>query len=179
MILDNCIPLVVLGPNNIDKWWLPKSWKELHQATITFKNYMTNAYEEEKQSMAHGKKEKNNLMTSLVRASQAVTDSDALAAGKDRANPPQGPGGLTEQEIYGNIFVFNFAGHDTTANSLAFGLALIATRHDVQDWISEEINAVFGDQTPETSSYSTAFPRLKRCLAVMVCQEEIKCGVGY
>ncbi|CAD6445644.1 b9eaa774-2cf2-4e9f-826b-e6514ce54bdb [Sclerotinia trifoliorum] len=154
LILDNCIALVALGPKNLDKWWLPKSWKPLHEATVTFQNYMTNAYEEGKQAAADGSTHGNNLMTSLVRASQA------------ESKEASSHGGLTEQEIYGNIFVFNFAGHDTTANTLAFGIALIATRPDVQAWIAEEIKEVFGDQEPETSNYAEIFPRLKRCLAV-------------
>lgn len=154
LILDNCIALVALGPKNLDKWWLPQSWKPLHDATVTFQNYMTNAYEEGKKAAADGSTHGNNLMTSLVRASQA------------ESKEASSQGGLTEQEIYGNIFVFNFAGHDTTANTLAFGIALIATRPDVQDWIAEEINEVFGDQEPETSNYAEIFPRLKRCLAV-------------
>ncbi|KUL86399.1 hypothetical protein ZTR_08167 [Talaromyces verruculosus] len=155
IILDNCIPLVALGPNNLNKWWLPRSWKELYQATVIFRNYMTSVYEEEKRSVADGKKGGNNLMTSLVRASVDAVSGDG-----------NNQGGLTEQEIYGNIFVFNFAGHDTTANTLAFGIALIATRPDIQNWISEEINAAFGDKDPVISSYVELFPRLKRCLAV-------------
>jgi cytochrome P450 len=86
MILDNCIPLVAPGPNNLKYSWLPKSWRELHQVTVTFRNYMTTVYEEEKQSVSDGKTEGNNLMTSLVRASQAVTASSE--------------NGLAEQEIY-------------------------------------------------------------------------------
>lgn len=157
MILDNCIPLLALGPNNLTKWWLPKSCKELHQAIVTFRKYMTSVYEEEKRSVADGNKRSSNLMTSLVRASANAERTDG-----------NHQGALTEREIYGNIFVFNFAGHDTTANSLAFAIALIATRPDVQDWISEEINAVLGNQDPATSSYVESFPRLKRCLAVAV-----------
>ncbi|PQE02867.1 cytochrome P450 protein [Rutstroemia sp. NJR-2017a BBW] len=154
LILDNCIPLVALGPKNLEKYyqWLPKSWKELHHATVTFKKYMTDVYEEEKQAVAEGKPRGNNLMTYLVRASQTEKGSQ---------------GGLTEQEIYGNIFVFNFAGHDTTANSLAFCIVFIATRPDVQEWISEEINSVLGEQDAKISSYVDTFPRLKRCLAVV------------
>lgn len=79
---------------------------------------MTLVYEEKKQSVVDGNNGSSNLMTSLVRASADAVDGN-------------NQGGLIEQEIYGNIFVFNFAGHDTTANSLAFGIALIATRPDV------------------------------------------------
>ncbi|PQE22650.1 cytochrome P450 protein [Rutstroemia sp. NJR-2017a BVV2] len=161
MILDNAIPLVALGPDNLNKWWLPKSWKKLHQATITFRNYMTTVYQEEKEALAHGKSRGNNLMTSLVRASQTdTTDMTSTSKGTTTG------GGLTEKEIYGNIFVFNFAGHDTTANSLALAVALMATRPDIQDWISDEISVVFGGEDPENSIYSDCYPRLKRCLAV-------------
>jgi len=164
LILDNCIPLVALGPNNLNKWWLLRSWNELYEATVTFRNYMTAVYEEEREAIAHGQNRATNLMTSLVRASQTVTEVDGMAQG---GSPQQT--GLTEQEIYGNIFVFNFAGHDTTANTLAFGIALIATRPDIQDWIAAEIKIVFGNENPVTSSYIEKFPRLKRCLAIAVC----------
>ena len=167
LILDNCIPLVALGPNNLNKWWLLKSWNELYEATITFRNYMRTVYKEEKEAIAHGGKRATNLMNSLVRASQTVKKSAVDDTGKD-ASPQQV--GLTEPEIYGNIFVFNFAGHDTTANTLAFGIALMATRPDVQDWIAAEIKIVFGNEDPVKSSYTESFPRLKRCLAVAVCR---------
>jgi cytochrome P450 len=169
LILDNCIPLVALGPNNLNKWWLPRSWKELYKATVTFRRYMTSVYEEEKEAFSRGKKQGSNLMTSLVRASQAVAEQDSNTVFKNQDRSQLAQGGLTEQEIYGNIFVFNFAGRDTTANTLAFGIALIATRPDVQDWIAEEINDVFSGQDPQTSSYAEKFPRLVRCLAVTVC----------
>jgi cytochrome P450 len=169
LILDNCIPLVVLGPKNLSKWWLPKKWKRIYQATITFRNYMTRIYEEEKQTMLHGISSSNNLMRSLITASQSMAeaaDADAKEGKSTLLRPQQG--GLTEEEIYGNIFLFNFAGHDTTAHSLAFGIVLLATRPDVQDWISEEIRHVLADQDTENWSYSEVFPRLKRCLAVLV-----------
>ena len=66
------------------------------------------------------------------------------------------------------MFVFNFAGYDVTANSLAIGICLLATRPDIQDWIAEEINAVLAGVESKESSYEAAFPRLPRCLAVVV-----------
>lgn len=96
---------------------------------------MTKAYEGEKQAMMRDDKLENNLMKSLVCASQANVNQKGSTTG-----PHQG--GLTEEEVYSNLFVFNFAGHDVTANSLAIGICLLATRPDIQDWIAEEINAV-------------------------------------
>lgn len=168
IILDNCIALVVLGPNNLSKWWLPKRLKKVYQATVVFRTYMTGLYEEEKQAMLHGETESNNLMTSLIRSSQKMTVEANADSEKRGPLLDHEQGGLTENEIYGNIFVFNFAGHDTTANILAFGIVLLATRPDVQDWSAEELLYVLGDQGPENWSYNAVFPRLKRCLAVLV-----------
>ena len=83
--------------------------------------------------------------------------------------------GLTEEEVYGNVFVFNFAGHDATANSLAIGICLLATRPDIQDWIAEEINAVLTGVKSEDSSYEATFSRLPRCLAVVVSNPLASC----
>ena len=154
LILDRCIPLFVLGRNNLKNPWLPRSLRELHQATLVFQNHMTEAFEAEKQNLGQKNQSEGNMMTALVRASQGSVH------GKEED--------LTEEEVYGNIFVYNFAGHDATANSLAIGVCLLATRPRVQDWIAEEINAVLGSTAPAESVYGSTFPRLHRCLAVVV-----------
>ena len=66
------------------------------------------------------------------------------------------------------VFVFNFAGHDATANPLALGVSLLATRPDIQDWIADGINSVLTGFDSLESSYEAIFPHLKRCLAVTV-----------
>ncbi|KAL9012108.1 MAG: hypothetical protein Q9173_003107 [Seirophora scorigena] len=157
-ILDNCILLMILGQKFIAKPWLPDKLRKLHLATITFKKYMTDVYEEEKKSIAEEKPGATNLMTSLIRASAESTSPE---------NTSDLQGGLTESEIYGNVFVFNFAGHDTTAHTLAFAIVLLAAHPSVQDWVSEELRHVLSEQKPEDRVYQRTFPRLKRCLAVL------------
>ena len=164
MILDNCILLMVLGQEFLSKKWLPSKWKKLHQATITFKRYMTEVYEEEKASIAKGNQGGKNLMTSLIRASADVAGTTET----DIHGSIHNQGGLTENEIYGNMFVFNFAGHDTTAHTLAFAVVILSAHPNVQDWISEELQHVLGDTDVETWNYPETYPRLKRCLAVLV-----------
>ncbi|KAJ4286037.1 hypothetical protein N0V90_013384 [Kalmusia sp. IMI 367209] len=147
-ILDNCVLLFVLGTDIIKKPWLPAKAQELNAAVQSFKAYMTEVYEEEKKAFAEGKPAANNLMTQLVRASL-------------------GDDGLSETEIYGNIFVFNFAGHDTTAHTLAFTIYLLATAPEIQDWVLEELNYVLGEKPIEEWSYTNDFPKLKRTLALL------------
>jgi len=121
--------------------------------THALQKYMTQVYEEEKRAFVQGKSTDRNFMTSLVRASQEETTKSSL-------------GGLTESEIYGNMFTFNFAGHDTTAHTFTFALYFLAANSATQDWISEEIHHIMGDRQPHEWLYSDS-PRLKRCLAVM------------
>jgi cytochrome P450 len=158
MILENCILIMALGPKFLAgaRPYLPSRWKlaKLADTCAAFQRYMTDQYEEEKRaSMAYEKTgAARTLMSSLVSASQ------------DEARVSTG---LSETEIYGNMFMLNFAGHDTTAHTFTFALYFIAANPDVQDWLSEEIQAVVGNE-PIDWKYAASFPRLKRCLAVML-----------
>lgn len=149
-ILENSIVIMVLGTKFLAKPWLPQSLRNLHYACASFQGYMTELYEAEKKNSVEGSVAERNLMTSLVRASQQETDES-----------------LTESEIYGNMFVFNFAGHDTAAHMFVWVMYFLAGNPDVQDWLNEEIQHVFGDRPAEEWNYRADFPRLKRCLSVV------------
>lgn len=117
---------------------------------------MTAIYEEEKRASIQppstsASNRETTFITSLVRASQ---DETIQSSG----------GGLMEQELYGNMFMLNFAGHDTTAHTFAFALYFLAAHRDVQEWVAEEHDGPDGN---EEEDYRRDFPRLKRCLAVM------------
>jgi cytochrome P450 len=154
LILENCVLIMAFGTQFLSKPWLPNKFRKMHESCVSFQRYMTDLYEEEKQSFAEGRSTDRNLMTSLVRASQSEATS--------------GAGGLTEQEIYGNMFVLNFAGHDTTAHTFTFALFFLAANPDIQDWIHEEVHRVFGDRPVNEWNYTADFPKLKRCLSVML-----------
>lgn len=152
---------MALGPKALSKArpWLPKSWKLgiLADRCAVFQRYMTELYEEEKSQArlkagSGGGASTKTLMSSLVRSSQ------------DEAQ--QNGSGLTESEIYGNMFMLNFAGHDTTAHTFTFAIHFLAANPAVQDWVSEEVRTVLGDNNDW--DYATHFPRLRRCFAVML-----------
>ncbi|KAK7957335.1 uncharacterized protein PG986_006557 [Apiospora aurea] len=130
----------------------PASLRRVHQAIVAFHQYMTQVYEEEKRSMAQNGETNRTLMSTLVRASAEETDPATR---------------LTERELYGNMSIFNFAGHDTTTHSIVFSLMHLAINPDAQEWISEEICSVFGDSPVSEWDYSS-FPRLKRCVVVLM-----------
>ncbi|KAF8135969.1 cytochrome P450, partial [Mycena galopus ATCC 62051] len=70
---------------------------------------------------------------------------------------------LDDQELIGNIFVLLFAGHETTAHTLAGTLGFMAIHDDIQDEIAEHIISVVGtDREPEFEDYS----KLDKVLAI-------------
>ncbi|KAF3055565.1 Cytochrome P450 3A13 [Daldinia childiae] len=157
LILENLIVILALGPKtlaSLARYWLPSKLRTVNEAVVSFQKHMTTMYEEQKRAFAAGEENSdNNLMTLLVRASQEAASDQS--------------GGLTESEIYGNMFTFNFAGHDTTAHSSTFALYFLAANPQVQDWISEEIQSVLGGRQPHEIDYRTEFQRFKRCLSVL------------
>jgi cytochrome P450 len=162
LILENIFLILIFGPKFLTNRFLPKSWTRIGQATADFKFHMVKMVEEEKQLIAKGKPGGGNIINSLIRASEEVSKSPTGAGGEHSFR------GLTENEVYGNIFVYNFAGHDTMAITLNWALYLLAAYPDIQDWISEEINTVIPNDQSSTWTYSEAYPKLNRCLAVLV-----------
>jgi cytochrome P450 len=78
---------------------------------------------------------------------------------------------LTEEEIAGNLFIFTAAGFDTTSNTMSYAICLLAAFPEWQAWIQAEIDVVRGDLRNDhvaMQNYAMSFPKLTRCLAVMV-----------
>lgn len=159
-VLDNSILLMLLSPKFLLNPWLPESFRRIGTAAADFKQYMVRMLEEEKRSQQEGKADAGTLMSSFVRALENP--------GKTAANSHSHSRGLTRDEIFGNIYVINFAGHDTTANTLAFAVLMLAAYPKVQEWIAEELREIIKDDTQKAWEYETLFPKLKRCRSVMV-----------
>ncbi|KAF4629650.1 hypothetical protein G7Y89_g8493 [Cudoniella acicularis] len=164
-VLDNSIFLMLLTPKRLLSLpFLPREWRRIGRAAEDFKQYMLRMLEEEKASIAEGKADTGTLMSSFVRALENPGKEKMKEGDKvDRR------GGLTRDEILGNIYVINFAGHDTTANTLAFCVLLLAAYPDIQEWVAEELRECIKDSEQDNSwEYDVLFPRLKRCRAVML-----------
>lgn len=160
-VLDNIIMLMILSPKLLSLSFAPESWHRIARAAADFKEFMIRMLDEETIALKEGKSGSGGLMTSFVRALDVKQKEDAKGSANSTTLK-----GLTADEIFGNIFVINFAGHDTTANTLAFSMLLLAAHPDVQDWVAEELQEL----TPanEKWEYSFLFPKLKRCKAILV-----------
>lgn len=165
IILQNALIIMVLPEGAFSPSFMPLKWQRIGWAVKSFREHMQRQIEDERSLMQSGKPGTGNLVSNLVRASNEAEDDMGGTRKHDSPNKS-----LSKAEILGNIFVFNFAGHDTTAISFGYILLLLAAHNDVQDWVHEELEQYIGDQDPKALSYNELFPKLKRCLAVLVCQ---------
>ena len=105
--------------------------------------------------------QKPDILTQLVAASAEAGEQDAKTTTKY--------GALTKEEMSGNLFIFNVAGFDTTANTLSYALAYLARYPQWQDWLLEEIDDIIprGAET-DLWDYANTYPRARRVLAFML-----------
>ena len=122
--------------------------------------YMAELINHERELIAKHEAGSGNLLSNLVRESDKVK-TESLGSCRR---------GLEEHEIYGNLFLFSVAGHETTANTLCYCIMLLTAHPQYQDWVREELNHVVGNSSQEAWNYEDVYPKLTRCLALMVSQ---------
>ena len=160
MILRNFTFLTVLPMNLMSFWFMPAKMQRIGQACREFKLYMSEMVSQERQALIEHREEKANLLSAMVRASERDAGKDA----ESKSNY-----GLTDDEIFGNLFIYNMAGHETTANTVATAIAYLAANPDRQEWLSQQIVQILGERSePADWAYEASFSKLARCMAVMV-----------
>jgi cytochrome P450 len=136
---------------------MPEYVRKVGTAMGEFPMYTREMLEKERMLSTSSAQPRNNLMSTLVKASDEEKKQDT----KSKISQS-----LSEQEIMGNLFQFTLAGFDTTANTLAYAVTTLAAYPEWQDWIIEEIDYVFREG--RDMDYEKTYPKLGRCLALMV-----------
>lgn len=86
-----------------------------------------------------------------------------------------GPSGtLSKSEIIGNSFIFLFAGHETSANSIHFSIILLAIHLSSQVRLQADIDKIVGDKSTSELSYLTDMPRLYNSMVGAVMNEQLR-----
>ncbi|KAH5418432.1 hypothetical protein HBI23_153690 [Parastagonospora nodorum] len=153
-ILRGIILIAIFGGETLRKSsWMPTSWKQVGQAVQDFRSYVLKMIQEERESIANNTSTRKDLVSALVRASLVQQPDDA----RDMT--------ISEQDMISNIFVYGFAGNDTTAISLAHTIMNLAAHPATQEWIREEIQHYCADDDSTAWPYDT-WTKLVRCQAV-------------
>ena len=152
-IVNNIFPAVFIPAGLMTLPFMPNAVQELGFAKAEFPQHLKKTIADERCSPTYN----NTLIASLVR----IADQDTTPAMKTSKTSTY----LSEDEITGNLFNFTIAGFDTTANTLTYAIAFLALYPEWQDWVIEGIHE---DLQQCAGDYSTMFPLLTRCLALMV-----------
>lgn len=164
-ILTTLVPIMVFGEKTLRKsWWLPDSWRKAGYAVSDFRSYVTDLINEERELIAQGKQNSPNLVTNLVRACEE--EDDGTLETENGGAKPGKRAILTKDEIISDLFVFAFAGNDTTAVTLTYLMAELAANPHIQDWLSEEIRYYTTSSDCSKWDYATCM-KFKRCWATV------------
>lgn len=161
-----------LGPDRVK--YLPKLFRDHVLAAQAFRKQMRQLVEERKVEVAAGIANENIFLNAMIAKSDEMRQekqTKSTSGGGDLGELDAGAGGgLSDDEIFANMFDYNIAGHETTAHSLNYCFHILSVEPQWQDWIREEVDHVYGMSAldPSTLEYEQYFYRLKRCLALMV-----------
>jgi cytochrome P450 len=104
-----------------------------------------------------GDNREENLLTALIRAEEMGDEKEGRL--------------MEPHEVMGNAFIFLFAGHETTANSLHYTMILLAQRPDMQQRFLDEVDEIYDRAALEGRDqleYELDFSRAGWTLAIMV-----------
>lgn len=181
MYRDNLTPLITnivilcLAPKWLYKYgprfagFLPRAIREHVLMAQTFRGLMRQLVEERRAKIKSGQATENIFLNAII--SKATFDTSQQSGEKDLKNSATQRDYLTEDEVFGNMMDYNIAGHETTAHTLNYCFHLLSVEPQWQKWIQDELDHVFADSQemdPDTLDYGQIFPRLTRCLALMV-----------
>ncbi|RYN57290.1 hypothetical protein AA0114_g2654 [Alternaria tenuissima] len=167
-ILGSIIQIFILGEEGLKAWWTPKSWKGAAEAMAIFRSYILRLMDEERIHVKQGRTDRQHLVARLVRAldtNQSPGEAPLYEVADE--NKAIKTVNMTEEEIISNLFVYAFAGNDTTAIALTSILYHLAANPQSQEWISEELHHYLTSSDTNTWSFEN-FKKLKRCGAVIM-----------
>lgn len=159
-LVEGLLVLAVLPPRLLNQSWVPTRLRKIGKAYYNFYEHSSELLQKEREASRSSNTPRNSFLATLA----SIDDKEADSYGKEgRQNKPA----FTEEEITGNLYTFTLAGYDTTANTMAYAVAMLVAYPQWQEWIIEEIERVHRE-VPNPKSYHEVLPKLERCLAVMV-----------
>ena len=132
-----------------------------YESYIEWGKYMKEMVSEKKAAVLAGTAGDDlDLMVAMVKGANVTADPHAQT--------------LSDDEILGNAFVFILAGHETTANSIHFSMALLAINIAAQRRLQHDLDEIFGERPTERWNYDQDVPRLASGMAGAVMNEELR-----
>lgn len=175
-LLENLIA-VMLTP----RWLLSRSPLQFHKVAnesfVEWGKYMRELYEAKRKELQSGEdREGMDLMGALVKGAGITAES--MNAGKpgddEKAASASQKQLFTDEEIFGNAFVFILAGHETAANTIHFSLMFLAMHPGSQRRLQRDLDEILGDKPVSEWDYDEDVPKLFGSMLGAVMNEELR-----
>ncbi|KIW27557.1 uncharacterized protein PV07_07285 [Cladophialophora immunda] len=163
-LLQNILFSVLFKNMPTLRFMMPALYRQLTAMTNEFTQYMKEVIAYNRAiTQGGGNSNGADIVSALVEADEA--------AKREQKTLAHGAGGkpmyLSDSELLGNLYIFNLAGFETTANALTYTIPFLATNREIQDWVGDEVDTVLKGRDAEKLDYEGVFPQLVRCLALM------------
>ena len=152
------------------RWVFPTMHGQIEAMAREFTQYMRELIAYNRAITQGGSSSSADIVSALVEADEAARRDQKASTNGLGAKPLH----LTDSELLGDLYIFNLAGFETTANALTYTLPFLAINRDVQDWVGEEVDQVLKGRDLEKLNYEEVYPLLVRSLALMVSLPAIK-----
>ncbi|KAF4548622.1 Cytochrome P450-like protein 42 [Elsinoe fawcettii] len=156
ILLYDIVSTILFSAIKAPGWLLPEKLRKLKIARQVYGMHLERKIADEREAFRKEEKQGKSrlgdtLVASLIRANEMAKKEDG------------GKFVLTQEELYGNLFIYNSAGFETTASQLTYAIPLLAVYPDVQGWVREEVDLVL----KEGGDYTDMYPKLVRTLSLM------------
>jgi cytochrome P450 len=138
----------LLPPWFLQQSFMPDVLRKVGAGVTNLPGHLVELLNTERDSLAQGHEPRGNFLSNMLVNSKAEKKA------------------VSDDELVANLFLFTLASFDTTSNTMCYAVALLATYPEWQDWINEEMDQVLG--THKITDFEAVFPKLTRCLALMV-----------
>lgn len=172
-LLNNLVPVIIM-PRFLLKTLPFASTKLAYRSYTEWKMYMDELFEAKKTEAAAGENHEGmDLMRALIQGAGYAAENMNAAPLLEKGQDP-GAQTLTEDEIFGNAFVFIVAGHETTADTLHFSFVLLAMYVSSQRQLQEDLKDVFQEMPRSEWDYERDLPKLFGGMAGAVMNEVLR-----
>ena len=152
--IDQDLPLIALTPPAILKYSPFQIHKRGYLLYSEMRNYLNEAVEQKRSSSERKDADSKSLLDILVDASDNKI--------------------LSQQQVTGNIFIVNFAGHDPNAQGILFALLNLACRPELQILVQRDIDQIVGDLQPRQWNYEQHYTPLAESMVGAVINESLR-----
>ncbi|KAJ4288979.1 hypothetical protein N0V90_011321 [Kalmusia sp. IMI 367209] len=160
-VTGNLFPILLFGGPVLRSWFAPKKYQRIGVAVEEFRSYVMELIAEERLRMHKGQSPRQGLISNLTRVCEDQSrEAESHVALQSRFT-------MTENEIVSNVFMYTVGGTDTSATTLANAVVHLSAHPRLQNWLSEEIQHYL-TSNDRLEWGMDAFPKLKRCRAVLV-----------